>query len=184
MSIRDEWVQHVADGRLFKLGYSLPGLPEKRTVLMADEVRQLVEGPWPETLMGDRCARLRANLEFFLEGTAITVCWQPFKANDYHQLGRIHPVEEGIWDLRSVDPSPGLRLFFCLAEKDVMIAFICAPRSIPVPWLERLPLGARNNKAWKRARAECKRQWRHLFPAYLPLVSEKPDECISFAIIE
>ncbi len=183
MSIRKDWTELVADGQLVKLGFAIPGPPEGRTVLMTSEVAGLIDGPWDDTVMGDRCARLRANLETFLSGSRMTVCWEPFKGKDHHQLGRLNPITDGVWDLRSVDPSPGLRLFFCLAEKDVMIAFLCSPRSIPVSWLRRLPLGPRTSKQWKQAQSECKRQWKYLFPAHTPLVSDNPDDCISKAIV-
>lgn len=134
--------------------------------------------------MGDRCARLRANLESFVEGGPLSVCWQPFQGRRHHQVGRLDPVEDGIWDLRSVDPSPGLRIFFALAEKDVMIALICRPRSISVPWLRWPPLGARESKKWKLAISECKRQWRMLLPAHLPLVTEMPNDSISKSVVD
>ena len=173
----------VRDEQLLKLDFAIPGPSEARTVLMTSEIADLICGPWPDSVMGDRCARLRANLETFLAGARMTVCWAPYKGRDHHQLGRLHPIGDGVWDLRSVDPSPGLRLFFCLAEKDVMIVFICSPRSVPVPWLQRPPLGARQSKLWKQAQSECKRQWKHIFPAHTPLVSENPDDCISNTVI-
>ena len=143
----------------------------------ATTCRRASRGPWPDTLMGDRCARLRANLENFMEGDYISVCWAPFKARD-HQLGRLAPVEWGVWDMRSRD-KPGLRVFFCLAERDVMVAFICRPRSVKIQWLPWPPLGDRQSKRWQQAQSECRRLWSYLFPAHMPLVSENPDDCIS-----
>jgi hypothetical protein len=184
MSIREQWKERVKEGRLFKLGFGIPGPAERRIVLMSPEIAELVSGLWENTLMGDRCARLRADLENYLEGAPLTVCWQPFKGRDHHQIARLKPVEAGVWDVRSVDPSPALRVFFCLAEKDVMVALTCSPRSVPVSWLERPPLGPRECKRWKRAISECKREWGILFPGYTPYVGERPDDCISKAIID
>ena len=178
MSIRRELGERIKEERLLKLGFLIPGRPERRTILMASEISDLVLGPWDDSKMGERCARLRANLESFLAGDLINVCWEPFRASKRHQIGRLRPVEEGVWDVRSID-SPGLRVFFCLAEKDVMVALTCSPRSIEVPWLNRPPLGPKESKEWKHAISECKRQWRSLFPAHLPLVGVHADECLS-----
>lgn len=168
--------------QLFKLDFSIPGSPEIRTVLMAPEVAKLVIPPWPNSIMGERCARLRADLESFLSGDPITVCWEPFKGKQYHKLGRLHPVHDGVWDMRSIDPSPGLRVLFFLAEKDVMIALRCCPRSIPVPWLHRALLGAWDSGEWRKAINECKAEWIRLFPNCRPLVRSTIDECLSNAV--
>lgn len=165
MSIRQECIQHLREGRLFRLGFLVPGRPEKRTVLMSQEINDLVSGPWSSDLMEDRCNRLRANLEGILAGDRLTVCWEPYKGRPRHQIGRLdHPSEE-VWDIRSVD-KPGLRTLFRFAERDVLIAFTCSPRSVPVPWMHRIPLV--NLKDWKRAQTDCKRQWGILFPAHEP----------------
>jgi len=39
---------------------------------MSPEVNALVNGPWENNLMGDRCARLRADLENILAGSRLT----------------------------------------------------------------------------------------------------------------
>jgi hypothetical protein len=182
MSIRVEWKGHLVTRRLFKLDFRFPGPAEKRLVLMTPEITRLVLPPWEDTLMGDRCARLRADLESFLDGSQMNVCWTPFRGRPYHRLGRLDPVAHGIWDVRSVDPTPALRVFFCLAEKDVMIALGCSPRSVPVTWLERPPLGPKESERWRRAIRECQNMWDDLFPSYRPHVGGTLDECISNAI--
>lgn len=172
----------MEEKQLFKLECLIPGDPEVRTVLTSPEVAKLVWPPWPESEMGERCARLRADLEYFLRGEIVNVCWEPFEAKRWHQVGRLHPTKGGVWDVRSMDPSPALRVFFMLAEKDVMIALICSPRSIPVSWLWRPILGAWNSLAWKVAIRECEREWKRLFPNRKPLVRSNLSECISNAI--
>jgi hypothetical protein len=167
MSIRPEWLRHVREQSLFRLGFLVPGRPEKRTVLMSQEINQLVSGPWESDLMEDRCYRLRANLEGILAGDPLTVCWKPYEGEPRHQMGRLDKPEEEIWDIRSVD-KPGLRIFFRFAEKDVLVAFTCSPRSVPIPWMHRLPLRAWDSKEWKRAKTDTKRRWGILFPAHEP----------------
>jgi len=118
--------------------------------------------------MGQRCARLRADLENIVTAEHVTVCWDPFKARN-EQIGRLNPVQDEVWDLRSQEPPPGLRVFFRFALKDVLVALTCAPRSVPVPWINRLPLLGRTSREWRKAIIECRREWRLLFPTYEPI---------------
>jgi hypothetical protein len=179
MSIRKEWLSHVKDGTLFRLGFLVPGRPEKRTVLMSQEINKLVSGPWTSDFMEDRCNRLRANLEGILAGDRLTVCWEPYAGRRWHQLGRLDKPGEEIWDIRSVD-KPGLRTLFRFAETDVIVALTCSPRSIRIPWMHRLPLVG--HKDWKRAKTECKRQWSILFPAHEPHKGDSLNDYLSNAV--
>jgi hypothetical protein len=182
MSIRQEWLRHVRGKSLFPLTFLVPGRPERRTVLMSEEVHKLVSGPWSEDLMGDRCARLRADLENILAGDRLTVSWDPFKARSNHQVGRLNTLEEEVWDVRSIE-KPGLRVFGRFAEKDVLILFTCSPRSLPVSWLRRLAIGDRNSREWEKAKAECKREWNKLFPAHPPHTGENVSDYLSNAFL-
>lgn len=181
MSIREECIAQVRSGALFRLGFLVPGRPEKRTVLMSQEINNLVSGPWDNNLMEDRCSRLRANLESILAGALLNVCWEPYEGEVKHQIGRLDKPEEEIWDIRNVD-KPGLRVFFRFAETDVLVALNCSPRSVPVPWLHRFPLLNRRSKEWKRAKTECKRQWGILFPAHDPHKGDSLSDYLSNAI--
>lgn len=116
MSIRPEYLDHVRQRRLHRLGFLVPGRPEKRTVLMSQEINDLVSGPWSSDLMGDRCARLRANLESILSGDQLNVCWEPHEGKPYHLIGRLEEPEEEVWDIRSVE-SPGLRTLFRFVKR-------------------------------------------------------------------
>ena len=69
MSIQPEYLDHVRQGRLYRLGFLVPGRPEKRTVLMSQEINDLVSGPWSSGLMGDRCSRLGPISKAFWPGT-------------------------------------------------------------------------------------------------------------------
>jgi hypothetical protein len=184
MSIRDLWEKRVQDHELFKLDFLIPGPPEARVVLMSPEMRDLVIGPWPETEMGDRCARLRGDLENILAGARVVICWTPHKGREHHQIGRLAPVEDNLFDIRSVCPSPGLRVLFHFAEKDVLVTHLCSPRSIPVPWLQRLPLLGARSKAWRNAIRDAKSQWSILFPNFEPHSGNHIDDYISNAVLE
>jgi hypothetical protein len=182
MSIRDEWLARVKESRLFKLYYLIPGPSERRTVLMSAEINKLVSGPWESTLMGDRCARLRATLENIMSGAALTVCWDPFEARGHHQIGRLHPPQDFMFDIRSVD-KPALRATLHFVEKDVLIVHLCCPRSLPVPWLRRLPLGDRYSREWRDAIMESNALWGGLFPGFRPHSGDHINELLSNAVL-
>lgn len=78
------------------------------------------------------------------------------------------PVDE-VWDIRSIDPSPALRVFGRFADRDLFVALIWSPRSVEVPASQRLPLGPRNSVEWRNAIVECKAEWNKLFPSYSPI---------------
>ena len=177
MSIREEWQKHVADDVLFEVK-PLHGDPGARTVLMSKEIQELVEGPW-EHEQGKRCAKLLATLQSIVVGSHMVVNLDPYSARAA-RMGRLHPIEDGIWDIRSRD-KPGLRIFCAFLEKNVMITFICSPRSVAVPWLHRLPLGIGESIEWERAIRETKREWAILFPAYTPVTGDDLNEYLSNA---
>jgi hypothetical protein len=178
MSIREEWQKLVAARQLHELR-PFDGDPYKRVVIMTDEVAQLVFGPWNNDLMGDRCARLAANLQNIVTGAKLVVCMRPFEAR-VAQLGRLDPVEDSVWDFRDSE-KPGLRVFVQFLERDVLFASTCRPRSVRVNWLDYLPLGDRNSKEWKDGIRAAKRQWTMFFPAHEPVKGVVLDEYLSNA---
>jgi hypothetical protein len=181
MSIRTEWTRLVAEERLFRLD-PYPGDPKRRTVLMTPTINALVSGPWDDALMGDRCARLLASLQSVVRGAHLVVCMKPFAAREA-QIGRLDPTGDAVFDFRSRD-QPGLRVFCRFAELDVLIAFTCAPRSVNVSWLDKLPLGDRYSKEWKRGVRECKDYWSILFPRHDPVIGDDLNAYLSKASAE
>jgi hypothetical protein len=182
MSIRDAWKERVEQGLLIKLSFLIPGPPERRTVLMSPEVNGLVSGPWAGEEMADRCARLRADLESVLAGDRQNVCWTSFKGRTHHKIGRLFPPQDFMFDLRSVD-EPGLRLLFHFAEKDVLVAHLCSPRSIPIPWLHRLPLLGKNSREWGQAIMEANAMWGELFLGFRPCEGEQIDDLLTNSVV-
>lgn len=181
MSIRSEWQKLIAKGELFKLS-PFDGDPSRRTVLMSQEVKDLVSGDWQEGEEGNRRARLLATLQNIVAGRRLVVCMKPFKAR-IAVLGRLDSIEESIWDIRCQE-KPALRMFCRFLEKDVLFAIECRPRSIEVDWLDWLPLGDRYSKEWKRAIASTKRQWTMRFPVTQFVSGDNLDDYLSNATLE
>jgi hypothetical protein len=107
---------------------------------------------------------------------------EPFEAREA-QLGRLAPISDSVFDFRSRE-KPGLRVFCRFAETDVVVAFTCAPRSIKVSWLDKLPLGDRYSKEWKNGVSECIAQWSMLFPRHDPVLGDDLNAYLSDATPE
>jgi putative component of toxin-antitoxin plasmid stabilization module len=180
MSIREEWQKFRAEGFLHEVE-PFPGDPSTRTVLVSSELQALLDGPW-EGEQGKRCAILTASLQQIVVGAKLVVEMDPYQAREAN-MGRLDPVEDGVWDIRC-RRSPGIRTFCFFLERDVIVAFFCSPRSKPVPWLHRLPLGFGDSIEWKRAVAESKREWAKLFPAHEPVRGDDLDAYLSNAVHE
>ncbi len=153
-----------------------------RTVLMSEEINRLLTGPWEDEEMGARCTKLLAMQQRIVSGEMLVVCMTPFKARSAH-IGRLDRADDAVFYIRSRD-EPGLRVFSRVAEKDVLVALICAPRSVIVDWLERGPLGDRFSREWRRGVADCKEQWSKLFPAHDPVKGDNLNDYFSDAITE
>lgn len=179
MSITQEWAS-LLDRELFKLD-PFPGDRDARTVLMSKEIRDLVVGDQGQGPLNERCGRLLASLQRVVRGELLKVCMTPRKHRNA-QIGRLSPPEDSIFDIRCRD-RPALRAFGRFAERDVMVVLTCAPRSAPIPWLPRLPLGE-NSKRWTRAIEECRHEWTKLFPAYDPVLGDSLNDYLSNAIPE
>lgn len=177
MSIQDLIDQREREGRLFELRPRMPDDPIERSMYVSEEVWRLVDGPWADESMARRCGRLRADMEQFVSGRMVAISLTPYEAKTA-LFGLLDKPADGIFDFRSCDPSPGLRLFGAFAQADVFVALTCAPRSIPVEFLNRPPLKD-DAKLWAKAIRECKAEWRKLFHPYQPHTGGKASDYIS-----
>lgn len=145
-------------------------------MVVSDEVRQLIDGPWPSDAMERRAYRLRADLESFVRGQVVALSLTPY-AHKSAYMGLLAPTRDAFWDIRSRDPKPGLRVIGHFAEPDVFVALVWRPRS--VVFEGRLPLGDVEGPNWDAAKSECREQWKALFPNHTPLIGETIGDYIS-----
>lgn len=167
MSIRDEISARISEGRLFPVEPRMPDDPVARLLVVSEEINALLMGPWSGVVMERRCNELQADLEVFVKGQELGMCLTPHEAGNAY-MGLLDPPSDGVWDIRSRGPSPGLRIIGHFAATDVFVGLIYAPRSVRVPWTPRLPLGSHNSPEWVRIINQCKAGWRQLFHSYLP----------------
>jgi len=108
---------------------------------------------------GERCARLRADLELFVTGGFI-------------DPGYLKRLQGGgaAWEIRSVRPRPSLRVFGCFAMMDVFVALNM--------WARR-ELGSTKSSEFRREAETCKARWRKLFHPYEPHKGGSLRDCIS-----
>src|SRR5262245_2389039 len=109
MSIRQEWLALGASSELFRLSPMI-GDPSARTVLLSKEMHEMIEMDLEEGEEANRRSRLLASLQNIVSGRRLVACMEPYKATRIANIGRLHPVEDSIWDVRCQE-KPALRVF-------------------------------------------------------------------------
>jgi hypothetical protein len=170
MSIRDEIASRVAEGRLRHLPHSILSVPQVRSLFVSEEVGRIVFQPWANDSEGLRFSLLRAQLDVFTAGGLISVAQDPFKKPKATYMARVDPPADEVWDIRSIDPKPAIRVLGCFSEMNLFIALV---------WEYRKPLGGLDSRQWRDFRERCKAEWRKLFPTYEPLSGKTSNDYAS-----
>lgn len=174
MSIGDQVNILCEQGRLLRLRPWLPGAAERRELYVTPEFHQLLIGPsWIDEDQEIRWGRLRQDLDKFTQGRLLTVRRQGKRKGDAYML-RLHDPAHEVWEIRSVDPDPGVRVFGRFALKDVFIALL---------WADRPALGAWGDPMWGDAIVQCKTDWRNLFYSFPPMIGSYPHDYLSNATL-
>lgn len=158
MSIRDEIKARVKEGRLHCLPLTVKSDNAARHIFVTPEIYSALhefEGLTPKEIR--RIARWRADLDAFSNGSQITMSFEPYTKPNSTYMARTCPVSDAIWDIRSRDPKPGLRVLGGFSEIDV---FIC------LDWEYRDSLGGPNSREWKNFILRSKTLWKQLFHDY------------------
>ncbi len=160
--------EHVRRGRLFHLPPLIAGMPTVRTMFVSKEVNNDVYPPWAENWDGYRLAMFRGTLDAFTQGDCIAVAEDPFKKPSSAFMARIDPVSDDLWDIRSIDPRPGIRCFGGFVGKDAFVA---------LTWNYRENVSDRED--WRCEVDGCRTGWRQLFDPYPPFHGANLDEYLS-----
>lgn len=169
MSISSQYAGLVASGRLHELRQYISG-PIERPVYLAPLVATYIFGPpWPsQSPHAAKMAEVRALLEAFMYGGRVTATFD--KKPKQVMLRRLQPPKHElpeIWELRVLQPPPGVRLFGAFAETDVLIITGIANR-IEADFASEI--------------SAAKADWKSLFPNHSPLVSKDHHVYISARI--
>lgn len=173
MSIESEIAKAMAAGKLFNIEPVVAGDPVIRTMVVSTKISKLLEGPWESETWERRGNRLRADLEAFVKGDIITVSLTPYEHRNAY-MGRLDRPDDEVWDIRSRDPKPGLRLFGRFALQDVFIA---------LNWVSRRELRDVATLKWDFAILECQERWKELFPANEPIHGDNIHDYISTNVV-
>jgi hypothetical protein len=166
----EELRRNVREGTL-KL--ASPGpilLSQSRPIFMAVKLHDEIFGPSAED--ADRMGFLEADLARFIDGEVITIARGKEGTCNFKPLS---PSSHEVWEIRSRDPDPSIRIFGRFAFQDVFIATNLAYRTL---------LGGLRSRGWAREIAICKATWTHLFPYLHPHSGDDISDYISSNFID
>jgi hypothetical protein len=150
---------------LYRVPQSFPGLPEKRTIYCSAFVRNLATGVNADTEGKIRGRELRADFDYFIDGRKIYL--RPlFSRDEPAHMALLEPPDIEVWEIRSIDPSPSLRVFGSFTRKDVFVA---------LTWAARRDLGGQFSKEWRAAIQEFREEWEVYFGTIRPLAGSYDD---------
>jgi hypothetical protein len=171
MSIRDLISDYTREDQK-RLFWHKPAIQDhvKRHMLISVDLRNALVGPWKTTAEGRRFGQLRGDLDAFVEGRRISVANHPYEKDKTAYIARVDPVSAEIWDIRSIDPSPSIRVLGCFVEKDLFIA---------LAWSYRDNLDGPGGLLWEAFIQRAQHEWRRLFLTYIPCSGSEISDYIS-----
>lgn len=171
MSTREALNRLVQEGRVVHVPCLQRGVSSRRHFFLEASLHRRLEQAMAGSSKEDaRLAMLYADVERFTSGQVITVGVNPYEKDRTAYMARTEPVQEGIFDLRSQDPSPAIRLFGAFCEIDVFLG---------LTWRWRNELGGRNERAFDFAVMEAMKVWDALLPDCRRLFSDNIEDYIS-----
>lgn len=177
MSISDDLQRALDRGDLTPLPMFLDSDPVMRDLFLSKEVSSLVFGPYLTPAHEVRAGRLQANLESFVRGEEVSMGLTPHK-HKFATFGRLAPVEDAVFDFRSQEPSPSIRLLGHFESVDRFVALTWWPKQKVVDWSAKEPL-LRDKLKWRNAKIECVERWFEILPNSVPISGAKGDRYVS-----
>ena len=150
----------------------LLAMTQRRRIVASPSVHSLLTGPWESRAWEERCGQLHGDFDTFLGGNLLTVAAKPYKGKSSYML-KLHPPAEEVWEIRSRDPDPGIRVFGRFAETDLFVA---------LSWAKRADLAGPKSREWRDARVQCKTDWDNLFRPYEPKSGANLHDYLSTAV--
>lgn len=163
MSIETILKDRVDRGMLHLLLPKAKGATVYRVLLIADRLHKMLESATNNPDMEERIGWLMADLEVFVTSKSLRpeyIFW-------------LYPRSKGVWEIRSVQDEPSLRVFGLFAAKDVFVATNFALRK---------HLGGWDSSEWKRERRNATVEWNGLMQPYNPIYAVSEKDVISGAV--
>lgn len=171
MSIRPEMKEELAKHRDAKVLILIEkmALPfnQVRPVYMVPKLFDRIFGPSAEETK--RMGFLEADLHRFINGDKITVGHAEEPTCFLKPLNNCREV----WEIRSRDPKPSLRIFGRFAGKDAFVAITMQHRTI----LDHI-----RSRAWAVEIRRCATEWTRLFPHLEPHTGNSTHDYVSNAV--
>jgi hypothetical protein len=158
MSIEDEIEDRVRRQMLFPLIPRAAGATIRRAMFVEEWLWKELNSTQGDPEWDERIAKLQADLEVFVTEEFITPKY----------LRLLYPKEDAVWEIRSIQEQPSIRVMGLFPIKDAFVSTNFALREAlvekrgdkMVDWQSR---------AWKQVKRMARAVWRKLFGTYLPV---------------
>jgi hypothetical protein len=147
MSIEDEIVDRVERKMLFPLIPKAAGATVRRAMFIEEALWTELNSAEGDPVWDERIGRLRADLEVFVTEEEITPKY----------LFLLFPKTDRVWEIRSVQERPSIRVLGLFPTKDVFISTNYALREALEGWQSR---------AWRDVKKMALAMWRKIFLTY------------------
>jgi hypothetical protein len=154
MSIREMMREWINAGEMVVLEPALASIPTVRFVFATKEVAAEIYGPWEDKECEIRYARARAVIDAFIGGARIATRHPPSRSAKA-QLALLDPPQDQVWEFRSREPKPGVRVFGRFFEASAFVAL-------------GTELRENIDDNFTKEKERCKREWRKFFTPYPP----------------
>ncbi len=88
-------------------------------------------------------------------------------------MAQLEPWTDEVWEIRSIDPKPSIRIFGSFTEKDAFVG---------LTWSFRKDLDGYGGPKWQRAIQIYKTEWRNFFDC-APMSGEYPYDYLSETVV-
>lgn len=164
---------HCASGALRPVSPLIATDPIIRQLCVSPEIGAMLEGPWKDVRQEVEWSTVKAVLDNFVSGRLLSLP-KSNKHKSTHQMARLKPIKNGLWELRATTPKPGVRIIGYFVEKDFFVA---------LSWDDRLFLGSFGSRPWRDVILTCQTKWRNLFSNYQPLKESNYDDYLTNIIV-
>jgi|SRR5271166_5749263 len=163
MSIHDEILDRYRRKMLFPVMPRARGGTIRRALFICDDLNAVLTSPEGNQEWERRVAELQADLELFVEAQTI----------DPKYLSLLYPLQDAVWEIRSIRDEPSIRVLGLFAWKDIFIATNFALRE---------ELGGWESREWKVVKRTARARWRQLFHPYEPKIGADVKKLVTGAL--
>jgi hypothetical protein len=174
MSLVDEVNKLCGAGHLYQVPQSGFQLPQRRTIYGSGLIRTLLSGIGADQDQRLRVLELQADFDYFIDGHKVNLrSLRSVEESAFMAL--LEPPSYEVWEIRSIDPAPSIRVFGSFVQLNTFVA---------LTWAWRNELGAKYSSEWRAAIQEFKEEWELYFGTIRPISGRYPDAYLTnFRII-